>query len=207
MFLAKRLGRIFARPDFFLHAINDLDSIRSFELSFEPGPLNQYVPTVSLQEYAVHCNGKIDTLVWLRNPIHWMHVVKIYMRHTGLSYTNVIYTPNVSDVWFPSSDFITQFFAKTADHTCIAICFPYGTVYGSAERSGIIKHLHHSKYIMDVVKSALSEIKVTPEKLLSIHWRFGEDSCAWYSSPDPQYDFCWGTTVFHYAKYQMFSKF
>jgi len=87
-----------------------------------------------------------------------------------------------------------------AHQKCIALCFPYSSVFQGQERNSIIKYLNRSQYIKDVVKTALEEMGTKPENLLSIHWRFGEDSCAWYSSPDPQYDFCWGTAVFHYAK-------
>eukprot|EP01124_Arcella_intermedia_P012757 TRINITY_DN1911_c0_g1_i7.p1 TRINITY_DN1911_c0_g1~~TRINITY_DN1911_c0_g1_i7.p1 ORF type:complete len:377 (-),score=76.19 TRINITY_DN1911_c0_g1_i7:517-1647(-) len=200
MFIAKKLGRVFTRPDFFTHAINDLDSIRSFELSFEPEPMNEYIQTVSVQEYSKYCGGKINALIWLRNPKYWNHVVEIYLRHAGLTYSNPVYTNRDEDRGFYTEPDLLSFFEAYGDSKCIAITFPYATVYGSPERSSLVKYLSHSSYIKALVNSTLQEMAVRPENLLTIHWRFGEDSCGWYYSPDAQYDFCWGTTQFHYAK-------
>jgi len=59
--------------------------------------------------------------------------------------------------------------------------------------------LKHSKYVTNVADKVLEELQVAEGDFLALHWRFGEDSCGWYFSPDPQYDFCWGTVQIHFA--------
>jgi len=78
------------------------------------------------------------------------------------------------------------------------VAFPFRNVAEQDERRSIAKYLVHSQHVVDTALRAIKEISSV--NLMCVHWRYGEDSCGWYNSPDPQYDFCWGTTVFHFAK-------
>lgn len=134
MYLAKHLGYVMARPDFFTHSINHLDSVRVFEKTFQPGPFNEYVESISLKRYTEVCEHKIDALVWMRGPKVWMHIVKLWMEHTNMTYAKEIHAPNGDHLHLSSNDDIDRYFKQVEGARCIAICFPYMNVFHSPVR-------------------------------------------------------------------------
>eukprot|EP01126_Amoeba_proteus_P028600 TRINITY_DN2819_c0_g1_i1.p2 TRINITY_DN2819_c0_g1~~TRINITY_DN2819_c0_g1_i1.p2 ORF type:complete len:211 (+),score=47.78 TRINITY_DN2819_c0_g1_i1:1050-1682(+) len=60
---------------------------------------------------------------------------------------------------------------------------------------------HHSSNVIESALEAMHDMNVRKEDLLTIHWRFGEDSCKVEKDELHRgFDFCWGTTEYFWAK-------
>jgi len=201
LYIAKRLGRTFGTPDFFLHAISDASSLRTWEDTFDTSYIQPYVPAISLQEFHKECGGVIDGLVWTRTGGSWKHVLDIWMSKNNFRYSLDLPADH-DDLHLPTDDLIFSYFRPVESLKCIAVCFPFRLVAESTERKSLATLLEHAPKIKETVKEAFKEAKIDPSKLLTIHWRWGEDTCGRWLSPAPHtdYDFCWGTAVFHFAK-------
>eukprot|EP01126_Amoeba_proteus_P040864 TRINITY_DN4383_c0_g1_i25.p1 TRINITY_DN4383_c0_g1~~TRINITY_DN4383_c0_g1_i25.p1 ORF type:complete len:219 (-),score=35.41 TRINITY_DN4383_c0_g1_i25:1142-1798(-) len=194
MYIAKTIGRTLALPAFNLHAVGGPEDLRPFERTFSKTFVDKYVPSVSLSEYHDLCGGVVDTLVWMRDDQTWYHLVEFWMEYTDMKYNFEI--TSKSDILFMNKEEILKFFQRVENMRCIALCFPFRNVAEDDERKKLALNLVHSNEIVDYASAARQEMEVEWSELMSIHWRWGEDSCGWYLSPDPHldYDFCWGTT-------------
>eukprot|EP01126_Amoeba_proteus_P040873 TRINITY_DN4383_c0_g4_i4.p1 TRINITY_DN4383_c0_g4~~TRINITY_DN4383_c0_g4_i4.p1 ORF type:complete len:393 (+),score=66.95 TRINITY_DN4383_c0_g4_i4:313-1491(+) len=198
MYIAKKLNRTLGRPSFFLQ-----ESFRPFDKTFQSRFLDPYLPTISFDEYRDICGGVIDTLVWSRfegDPIDWYPTINIWMNATKMKYKGEL--KSSIPLWLGTEKEIVKKFEPVKDKRCIALVCPFKNVQESTERQSLATLLVHSKEIKDLASRALVEMKVNTSDMLAIHWRWGEDSCGRWLSPRPHtdYDFCWGTSVFHFAR-------
>eukprot|EP01126_Amoeba_proteus_P039298 TRINITY_DN4137_c0_g1_i14.p1 TRINITY_DN4137_c0_g1~~TRINITY_DN4137_c0_g1_i14.p1 ORF type:complete len:402 (-),score=75.43 TRINITY_DN4137_c0_g1_i14:213-1418(-) len=200
MYISKILGRTLALPAFFLHSFSDEKDLRPFDRTFNASFIEEYLPAVELTKFRSVCNGLVDALVWTREDDSWYHAVQIWMRYVDMKFNLELTTRK--DLLFYTVEEILDYFKPTSDLKCIALAFPFRTVAETEERQSLARFLVHSKEVADIAKNVVKEMDADARNLLSIHWRWGEDSCGWYYSPEPHndYDFCWGTSVFHYAK-------
>lgn len=135
-------------------------------------------------------------------------VVEITFRFSQIFMDNVLFREEQP---FRSFDDIRNFFAKYSDKRCLALMIPFRNLwFDTPERLGVAKYVHHHdsiRNVRDIARfywifnffaqlafQALAEMKVTKESLIAYHWRFGEDSCAYFASENPEMDFCWGTS-------------
>eukprot|EP01126_Amoeba_proteus_P042340 TRINITY_DN4597_c0_g1_i3.p1 TRINITY_DN4597_c0_g1~~TRINITY_DN4597_c0_g1_i3.p1 ORF type:complete len:484 (-),score=80.84 TRINITY_DN4597_c0_g1_i3:96-1547(-) len=202
MYMTKALNRTLALPSFIHHQFWIDKPFRPFEKTFDPKPIESYLRTVSMHQFVKACEGVVNTLVWLRkrnDPMDWTPVINGWMTTHNLTWEKQMSTTN--SLFFRSKEEVAQRWSILSDTRCIAIMFPFRNVVVNEERAGLSRLLVHSQEVKKNASRALAEIKVNPQNLLSIHWRWGEDTCGKWLSPEPRTsdDFCWGTAVFHFA--------
>jgi len=197
MYMAKLNGRILARPDFWTHAIDKLNSIRPFERTFAIDDLSKYLPTVSLKEFSEKCDHIVDTIIWGRPEGTWRRVVNLWLQHANMTVHKEVFRQNAMLLMTDTS--IRDFYQPFQDQRCLLFAIPFRNVAESKERKSLAKYLTRAPWIVDIAKEAYKEMNVT--SLMTIHWRWGEDSCGVWLSPSPneEWEFCYGTAVFHYA--------
>eukprot|EP01126_Amoeba_proteus_P042087 TRINITY_DN4563_c0_g1_i4.p1 TRINITY_DN4563_c0_g1~~TRINITY_DN4563_c0_g1_i4.p1 ORF type:complete len:370 (+),score=53.72 TRINITY_DN4563_c0_g1_i4:306-1415(+) len=201
LYISKTIGRTVGLPSFFLHSISGPESLRPFEKTFDKKYIEPYIKSISLEEYRKACSGVVDTLVWFYpDRSSWVHVVKFWMDGVRMKHLSEIETPH--RILLMNKTEIVNMFTPLKEKKCIALCFLFRNVAETTERKAIATNLVYAKEIQDLARNAVKEIGTKPENMLSIHWRWGELSCAKWLSPDPRPDddFCWGTSLFHYAR-------
>lgn len=214
--IAKLLDRTFVRPDFWLHSQFGLGALRKFESTFNPDPLNKFIPTISLEEFTKVCNGSLDVLFWMRkNESMWMNLdVRIFTEHlTQISgrkpedpfqFKEIVHVSKDyphDELGFRSGDEVKKYFntQQHKDKMCIGLALPFRNLwYGRAEQEHLGKFVIHADSVKERGSKAIQEMGATKDTLLSFHWRFGEDSCAVFDFED--YDFCFGTSLFRWTR-------
>eukprot|EP01126_Amoeba_proteus_P042088 TRINITY_DN4563_c0_g1_i8.p1 TRINITY_DN4563_c0_g1~~TRINITY_DN4563_c0_g1_i8.p1 ORF type:complete len:366 (+),score=44.02 TRINITY_DN4563_c0_g1_i8:115-1098(+) len=195
LYISKTIGRTVGLPSFFLHSISGPESLRPFEKTFDKKYIEPYIKSISLEEYRKACSGVVDTLVWFYpDRSSWVHVVKFWMDGVRMKHLSEIETPH--RILLMNKTEIVNMFTPLKEKKCIALCFLFRNVAETTERKAIATNLVYAKEIQDLARNAVKEIGTKPENMLSIHWRWGELSCAKWLSPDPRPDddFCWGTS-------------
>jgi len=160
------------------------------------------VPSVPFKTFIDECNRTIHYLIWLRWSDGYKASVYHYLSIYGFPVVEEEEVPlnqEREERAFKSIDQIQQYFSKLESKKCIALACPFRNIwFAEKERVYMSKYVHHTHYIQETAQAALKEMKVDPKNLIAFHWRFGEDSCALH--PDPNMDFCWGTSIFCWAK-------
>eukprot|EP01126_Amoeba_proteus_P021465 TRINITY_DN2181_c0_g1_i1.p1 TRINITY_DN2181_c0_g1~~TRINITY_DN2181_c0_g1_i1.p1 ORF type:complete len:399 (+),score=69.66 TRINITY_DN2181_c0_g1_i1:63-1259(+) len=202
MYIAKVLNRTLGLPYFFEHHVTGPESLRPFEKTFDPAYISKYQKTVNFSEFKKRCTGVVETLVWMIDDMRpWTLVTNSWKTGVGMTITNNKEAPK--RLAFTDNSQIFEWFKDVKKQKCLAVAYPFRTVRPIPERRSLSLYLVHDHWIKEVASNALKEIRAQPERMLSIHWRWGETTCArWLSpEPNPDFDFCWGTSVFHYARY------
>lgn len=152
MYMAKLNGRILARPDFWTHAIDKLNSIRPFERTFAIDDLSKYLPTVSLKEFSEKCDHIVDTIIWGRPEGTWRRVVNLWLQHANMTVHKEVFRQNAMLLMTDTS--IRDFYQPFQDQRCLLFAIPFRNVAESKERKSLAKYLTRAPWIVDIAKEA-----------------------------------------------------
>eukprot|EP01124_Arcella_intermedia_P024583 TRINITY_DN4169_c1_g2_i1.p1 TRINITY_DN4169_c1_g2~~TRINITY_DN4169_c1_g2_i1.p1 ORF type:complete len:589 (-),score=100.58 TRINITY_DN4169_c1_g2_i1:75-1841(-) len=219
MVMSKVLKRTIVRSHFTKHNTLGGGGLRPFEDTFDGETLSGYVPSISMDDFKNQTGGLIDILIWVRKAdSYWQKQLENYLEITNMRVQTHVYCnyqdwnvhpedPN-SKVYFTQEEHFAAYLRSVniTDHSrvrTIGIAFPFRNLEGALnEHVGeTARHFERTRKTKETAEQAWNEMGTTKEKLLTVHWRHGEQTCRVEKEIYHEgFDFCFGTSAYFWTK-------